>query len=151
MKTIIIGGSPDLENDGIEITNPSQSLTKIDKCYIDYSKFGKKNTELFLKNYFKTVKIYSKRTVPPSVKKLCHQVIDERPKKLNLFQTCNLVTRKMPIRRKIKKVKETGIAPRIILKYLISNTTNLNVIDKLVMIDRNGEPTVEALCVVYEE
>lgn len=152
MRKLVIGGIPTGEQ-GIQITAPSQALTDVDNCWIDLSTFGNKNLEAFLKHYHRTVTVYAKRAPPQKIRKLFNKEervsFSKKPGFGTVIKTVLLPT--IPPDKKITTFKASGIAPRIILKLAVQRASSPIIVNRLLAIDRAGEPTYQALANIHKE
>lgn len=156
MKKIIIGSiEKDRIIDHIEIDDPNMSfiIEENSKYWINYQKFGKKNTELFLNNILNVnfdLIIFSQRKPPKTIiDKIGNKNVEKTSK--NNQVNWNIINKisimHAPFSKKLKLFQEVGLSPRLILDFLVKNSKNQKLINNLVKIDLSGEPTFEALAI----
>lgn len=155
MKKLIINGFPEGER---KLVHPSQVLYLSNPQYdgddsfcIILEEFGLGNAKEFLEYYNdpRDINVYTQKNQAKSFRDLFDKVIDNRPKRKNLFQVARkLVRPDMSIKDKVDLIENNKIEPRILSKILAKQTTSPEIAIKVARADLY--PKAEILACIYK-
>lgn len=147
--------SPEIIKNCIKIKDPNEGFVKNenDFCFIDLQEFGEKNTVEFLKIAKTNIAIFSKRKPSKKILNFFGKNDIIRPKETNPFALVNKATSmvKLSYEKKLELLKNSKLAPRIIINFIHRKNIKVSLDLKLQKIDRISEPTYEMIAIALQE